>query len=50
VRGVDTYNNFAPEPEPAHDLDAAALASHADAIDRQVKALYQGTDRQAFRR
>ncbi|MEX2632369.1 MAG: phytanoyl-CoA dioxygenase family protein [Tistlia sp.] len=50
VRGVDTYNNFAAEPEPVQDLDAAALASHADAIDRQVKALYQGTDRQAFRR
>jgi hypothetical protein len=30
-------------------MDAAARAAHAEAVDRQVKALYQGTDKQEFR-
>lgn len=49
VRGVDRFGNFDPEPRPKRDLDAAALAAHADAVERQVKALYSGTDKQAFR-
>jgi len=49
VRGVDELRNFDPEPRPQRDLDEAALAAHADAVGRQVKALYSGTDRQAFR-
>jgi non-heme Fe2+,alpha-ketoglutarate-dependent halogenase len=49
VRGVDRYNNFDPEPRPRRDLDDAAMAAHADSIGRQVKALYAGTDKQAFR-
>lgn len=49
VRGVDKYHNFDGEPRPKADLDAAALAAHADAVGRQVKALYQGTDKQQFR-
>ena len=49
VRGVDTYGHHDPEPSPTADLDAAALAAHADAVGRQVKALYSGTDKQAFR-
>ena len=49
VRGVDRFGHYDPEPEPAADLDAAALAAHADAVARQVKALYSGTDKQAFR-
>jgi ectoine hydroxylase-related dioxygenase (phytanoyl-CoA dioxygenase family) len=49
VRGVDTYGEFDPEPRPKADLDAAALAAHADAVGRQVKALYQGTEKTAFR-
>jgi non-heme Fe2+,alpha-ketoglutarate-dependent halogenase len=49
VRGVDRYGHFDHEPRPKHDLDAAALAAHADAVGRQVKALYSGTDKQAFR-
>ena len=49
VRGVDRYGHFDHEPRPRRDLDEAALAAHADAIGRQVKALYQGTDQQAFR-
>lgn len=49
VRGVDKYHHFDDEPRPQADLDAAALAAHADAVGRQVKALYQGTDKQQFR-
>jgi ectoine hydroxylase-related dioxygenase (phytanoyl-CoA dioxygenase family) len=49
VRGVDRYNNFDSEPRPKHDLDDAAIAAHADSINRQVKALYSGTDKQEFR-
>lgn len=50
VRGTDAFGNFASETEPAHDLDEAALAAHADAVNRQVAALYEGTDRREFRR
>lgn len=49
VRGVDRDGNFDHEPRPKADLDEAALAAHADAVGRQVKALYSGTDTQAFR-
>ena len=49
VRGEDKHHNFDYEPRPKQDLDAAALAAHANSVARQVKALYQGTDKQAFR-
>ncbi len=49
VRGTDKYGHFDLEPRPKADLDQAALAAHADAVGRQVKALYQGTDKAAFR-
>ena len=49
VRGVDKYHHFDAEPRPKADLDAAALAAHADAVGRQVKALYQGTEKAEFR-
>jgi ectoine hydroxylase-related dioxygenase (phytanoyl-CoA dioxygenase family) len=49
VRGVDKYRHFDPEPRPRADLDAAALAAHADAVGRQVKALYEGTEKTEFR-
>jgi len=49
VRGVDEFHHFDYEARPQADLDAAALASHAQAMDRQVKALYQDTNMQAFR-
>jgi ectoine hydroxylase-related dioxygenase (phytanoyl-CoA dioxygenase family) len=49
VRGVDNYGHFDWEPRPKADLDADAVAAHASAMDRQVKALYQGTDKKAFR-
>jgi hypothetical protein len=49
VRGRNTGGHYDMEPVPEADLDAAALAAHADAMKRQVAALYAGTDRQEFR-
>jgi non-heme Fe2+,alpha-ketoglutarate-dependent halogenase len=49
VRGIDAYRHFDPEPRPRHDIDEAALAAHTDAVNRQVAALYQGTEKKAFR-
>ena len=49
VRGTDSYGHFELEPEPRADLDEAARAAHAASMGAQVQALYQGTDRTAFR-
>jgi len=49
VRGVDKYKHFDPEPRPKRDLDEAALGAHEEAVNRQVAALYQGTDKKEFR-
>jgi non-haem Fe2+, alpha-ketoglutarate-dependent halogenase len=49
VRGTDKHHHFDYEPRPQADLDAGALAAHADSVARQVKALYQGTEKTAFR-
>ena len=49
VRGTDKHHHFDYEPRPRADLDDAALAAHADSVARQVKALYQGTEKTAFR-
>ena len=49
VRGTDRYGNFDPERRPTADVDEAAIAMHANAVDRQVKALYSGTDKAVFR-
>jgi ectoine hydroxylase-related dioxygenase (phytanoyl-CoA dioxygenase family) len=49
VHGTDRHHHFDPEPRPRADLDSGALAAHADAVGRQVKALYEGTDKQEFR-
>jgi ectoine hydroxylase-related dioxygenase (phytanoyl-CoA dioxygenase family) len=49
VRGTDRYGHFDHEPRPQADIDQAALGAHADAVGRQFKALYQGTDKTAFR-
>jgi hypothetical protein len=49
VRGRDTGGHYDLEPRPMADLDAAALATHRDAMGRQVAALYEGTDKTAFR-
>ncbi|HET7635641.1 MAG TPA: phytanoyl-CoA dioxygenase family protein [Burkholderiales bacterium] len=49
VRGTDQHHHFDPEQRPQHDLDDQALAAHADAVGRQVKALYSGTEKTEFR-
>jgi hypothetical protein len=49
VRGRDQYGNFDWEPEPKANLDEAAIAAHRDAVERQVTALYSGTDRTEMR-
>ena len=49
VRGVDRQKNFEYEPRPKHDLDDAALAAHKASVERQIGALYSGTDKKVFR-
>ena len=49
VRGIDKFHHFDAEPRPKADLDEGAQAAHADSVARQVKALYQGTERTEFR-
>ncbi len=49
VRGTDKYRHFDYEQRPRADLDEAALATHADSVGRQIKALYEGTEKTAFR-
>lgn len=44
VRGVDEYGYYDMEPEPEADADDDAIAAHAEAMERQVAALYSGTD------
>lgn len=49
VRGKDEYGNFDYEEPPHADADAAALAQHKAAMDRQVAVLYSGTDHKQMR-
>ncbi len=49
VRGVDTFGHFEPEPRPARDLDPAALAFHKEVSEEQVRVLYRGTGKEAYR-
>lgn len=49
VRGVDTHGNFMPEHRPSRDLEPAALAFHKEVSDEQVRVLYRGTDKGAYR-
>ncbi|MGE0699206.1 MAG: phytanoyl-CoA dioxygenase family protein [Hyphomicrobiaceae bacterium] len=49
VRGVDRHGHFAPEPRPARDLDPAAVAFHREVTEEQVRVLYRGTGKQAYR-
>ena len=44
VRGTDRYGHFEPEPEPAADLDAAAVAAHKRVMEKQIATYYSGTD------
>jgi hypothetical protein len=49
VRGVDAYNHFDLMPDPVVSLDDSARATHADATERLVAAVYSGTDREEMR-
>lgn len=49
VRGRDTGGHYELEPAPRADADPAAVAAHRAAMERQVAALYSGTDKTAFR-
>jgi non-haem Fe2+, alpha-ketoglutarate-dependent halogenase len=49
VRGVDKYGHFEPEPRPKSDLHPDALAFHAMVTEEQVRVLYRGTDKAAYR-
>lgn len=42
VRGTDEYDHFDLEPVPQSESDAAAVAFHANAIDRMNAVLYAG--------
>ena len=49
VRGEDRYHHFDADPRPRADMDEAALAAHADAMQRVISGLMQGTGQAAFR-
>lgn len=44
VRGTDAHHHFIQEPDPASDLDQAALAAHAQSMNSHIGAIYSGTD------
>jgi non-heme Fe2+,alpha-ketoglutarate-dependent halogenase len=43
VRGVDRHGHFDLETRPQRDLGEAELRAHADAVERKVAVLYDGT-------
>ncbi|MEM9050124.1 MAG: phytanoyl-CoA dioxygenase family protein [Pseudomonadota bacterium] len=49
VRGRDAFGHFDLMDGPAADLDAAALAKHADSSDRLRRAVYSDAAQQEFR-
>jgi ectoine hydroxylase-related dioxygenase (phytanoyl-CoA dioxygenase family) len=49
VRGKDRYGHFAPEHRPTRDLEPEALAFHRTVTEEQVRVLYRGTDKSAYR-
>ena len=49
VRGKDTYGHFLPEYVPKRDLEPEALAHHKVVSEEQVKVLYRGTGKKAYR-
>jgi len=49
VRGKDTYRHFEPEHVPKRDLEPEALAFHKAVTEEQVRVLYRGTDKTAYR-
>lgn len=46
VRGVDKYGHFEAEPRPVRDMDAEALAFHANISRRRGELLYRGATQQ----
>jgi Phytanoyl-CoA dioxygenase (PhyH) len=49
VRGKDSYGHFQPEYVPKRDLDPEALAFHKQVSEEQVRVLYRGTGKTAYR-
>jgi non-haem Fe2+, alpha-ketoglutarate-dependent halogenase len=49
VRGTDKFGNFEPAHVPRHDLEPEALAFHKMVSEEQVKVLYRGTGKTAYR-
>jgi len=49
VRGKDSFGHFAPEHVPRRDLEPEALAFHQMVSEEQVRVLYRGTDKTAYR-
>ena len=49
VRGVDSHRFFDTDPRPRADLDAAARAAHASAVEQKFAVLYQGTQKSEVR-
>jgi hypothetical protein len=49
VRGRDTYHHFEPAHVPTLDLEPEALAFHKMVSEEQVRVLYRGTGRTAYR-
>jgi hypothetical protein len=49
VRGKDTYHHFEPEYVPRRELEPEALAFHKAVTEEQLRVLYRGTDKTAYR-
>jgi chlorinating enzyme len=49
VRGKDTYGNFEPAHVPRRDLEPEALEFHRMVSEEQVRVLYRGTGKTAYR-
>jgi non-haem Fe2+, alpha-ketoglutarate-dependent halogenase len=49
VRGTDRFGHFDQEPRPRRDLDDDALRAHAEAVERKVAVLYEGTGKAELR-
>jgi ectoine hydroxylase-related dioxygenase (phytanoyl-CoA dioxygenase family) len=49
VRGKDRFRNFEPAHVPKRDLEPEALAFHQMVSEEQVKVLYRGTGKTAYR-
>jgi hypothetical protein len=49
VRGRDTHHNFEPAYVPKRDLEPEALKFHRMVSEQQVRVLYRGTGKTAYR-